>query len=148
VRGYDGQINFLRAVAVEADEVNLEEAEIIVAGGRGVGSAENFKKFVEGFAKILGGVPGASRGALDSDFAPANLQIGLTGKIVSPQLYVAIGISGMVQHMTGCSSSKTIVGINIDPDAAIFKYAHFGVVGDFEQVVPAMMQKCEELLKT
>ncbi|UCF79067.1 MAG: electron transfer flavoprotein subunit alpha/FixB family protein [Candidatus Eiseniibacteriota bacterium] len=144
---YAGGMKFLRPVAVEADEVNLEEANIIVAGGRGVGSTENFKRFIEGFARILGGVPGASRGALDSDFAPANLQIGLTGKIVSPQLYVAIGISGMVQHMTGCSSSKTIVGINTDPDASIFKYAHFGIVGDFEQVVPALMQKCEELLK-
>jgi electron transfer flavoprotein alpha subunit len=145
---YSGQMNFLRSVAVDADEINLEDANVIVAGGRGVGSAENFKKFVEEFARTLGGVPGASRGALDSEFAPANLQIGLTGKIVSPQLYVAIGISGTVQHMTGCSSSKTIVGINTDPDAPIFKYAHFGVVGDFEQVVPAMMQKCEELLKT
>ena len=115
----------------------LEDAQVIVAGGRGLGEPGNFK-LVEELAAALGGVAGASRPIVDDGWTDPSRQVGLTGKITRPGLYVAAGISGASQHMVGCSAAKTIVAINRDPDAAIFKHARFGIVGDCVAILPAL----------
>jgi len=135
----------LEKVREEIGGIKLEDAEVVVGGGRGIGSAEGFQQLEE-LAKILKGAVGASRPPIDNGWAPAGLQIGLTGKIITPNLYIAVALSGTSQHITGCSGSRKIVAINKDPEANIFKLAHYGIVGDWKQIIPAFTNKIEELL--
>jgi len=135
----------LEKVAEEVEGIKLEDAEVVVGGGRGIGNAEGFKQLEE-LAKMLKGAVGATRPPCDNDWVPDSAQIGLTGKIVAPDLYIAVALSGSSQHMSGCSGSKTIVAINKDPEANIFREARFGVVGDWKKAIPAFTEKLKELL--
>jgi electron transfer flavoprotein alpha subunit len=136
----------LQTVKEEAVGVKLEDAPVIVTGGRGMGGPEPFKTILKELADLLHGAVGASRPPADNGWVPESLHIGLTGKIVAPDLYIAVAVSGASQHMAGCSGSKHIVAINKDPDANIFKEAEFGVVGRYEEVLPAFISKLKELL--
>jgi caffeyl-CoA reductase-Etf complex subunit CarE len=135
----------LETIKEEVAGVKLEDAQIIVAGGRGIGGPDGFKQLEE-LAKALRAAVGASRPPSDNKWVPESWQIGLTGKIVTPEVYIAVAISGASQHLAGCSGSKNIIAINKDPEANIFKEARFGVVGDWKQVLPTFTQKVRELL--
>jgi electron transfer flavoprotein alpha subunit len=134
----------LEKVIEEKEGIKLEDAEVIVTGGRGIGNADGFSQLQE-LAKILKGAVGATRAVCDEGWAPTTIQVGLTGKIVSPKLYIAVALSGASQHMAGCSGSETIVAINRDPNANIFNEAKFGVVGDWKIVLPIMIQKIKDI---
>jgi len=128
----------------KAEGVRLEDARVVVGGGRGLGGPEGFKP-LEGLAEILGGAVGTTRAAVDLGWYPLAAQIGLTGKVVTPELYIAVGISGASQHMAGVSQVKNIVAINRDPEADIFKSSRFGVVGDWKEILPPFIEKVREL---
>jgi electron transfer flavoprotein alpha subunit len=135
----------LDKVKEEVVGIKLEDAKLVVCGGRGIGSAEGFSQLEE-LAKLLGGAVGATRPPCDSGWVPAHLQVGLTGKIVTPDVYIGVGLSGSSQHIAGISGAKNIIAINRDPEANIFKVAHYGAVGDYKKVVPSFIEKCKELL--
>jgi electron transfer flavoprotein alpha subunit len=132
-------------VKQEVEGISLEAAGAVVSGGRGIGSAEGFRQLEE-LAGLLKGAVGASRPPCDNGWVPDVVQIGLTGKIVAPDLYIAVALSGSSQHMTGCSGCKNIVAINKDPEANIFREARFGAVGDWKKIVPALIEKVREIL--
>jgi electron transfer flavoprotein alpha subunit len=134
----------LERTVSESGGVRLEDADVVVAGGRGLGGPENFES-VEELAKLLGGAVGASRAVADLGWRPVAEQVGLTGKVVSPTLYIAVAVSGASQHMAGCAGSKNIVAINKDADANIFKASRFGIVGDFKQVMPALIEAVKKV---
>jgi electron transfer flavoprotein alpha subunit len=137
----------LDRVKEEVAGIKLEAAPVVVSGGRGIGGPDGFGQLEE-LARLLKGAVGATRSATDNGWVPATIQVGLTGKIVTPDLYIAVALSGASQHMAGCSGSKNIVAVNKDPEANIFKEAQFGVVGDYKQVIPALTAKVKELLAT
>ncbi len=134
----------MERVEEESTGVKLEDARVVVSGGRGLGGPEPFEDLGE-LAKLLGGALGASRAAVDSGWIPIAYQVGLTGKSITPDLYITVAISGASQHMAGCSGAKVIVAINKDAEANIFKEARYGVVGDWQQVVPAFREAVLEL---
>ena len=130
-----------------ATGIKLEDARVVISGGRGLGGPEPFEHLEE-LAKVMGGAVGASRAAVDSGWVPVTYQVGLTGKTITPDLYIMVAISGASQHMAGCSGAKVIVAINKDSEANIFREARYGVVGDWEQVIPAFTAAVRELVQS
>ncbi len=146
--GIDDSVNrtkIVNRVVEEVAGIKLEDAEVVVSGGRGIGNAESFNQLEE-LAKVLKGALGASRPPCDNGWVPDALQIGLTGKIIAPEIYIAVAISGSSQHLSGCSGSKNIIAINKDPEANIFRQARFGAVGDWKKILPAFTAKVKELM--
>jgi electron transfer flavoprotein alpha subunit len=139
------RVKFIEKVKEEVEGVKLEDAEVVICGGRGVGAPENFAQ-LEDLAKLLGGALGATRPPCDSGWVPATSQVGLTGKLVTPTLYIGIALSGASQHLAGCSGSKNMVAINKDADANIFSVCQYGVVGDYRKILPPFIDKVKELL--
>jgi len=140
----DKRVKFLDFIAEATSTVNLSEADIIVSGGRGMGDAANFK-LLEELAEAIGGAVGASRASVDNGWIPYSHQVGQTGRTVCPKIYIACGISGQIQHLVGMQSAKTIIAINKDPDAPIFKVADYGIVGDLFKVIPLLIKQIKAL---
>jgi electron transfer flavoprotein alpha subunit len=141
----NGAIEVLEEIREQATEgPRLKDAKVIVSGGRGLGGPENWH-YIDELAQVLGAATGATRAVTDAGWVPPSLQVGLTGSTVAPDLYITVGISGAVQHIAGISGARNVVAINRDGDANIFKYARFGVVGDWKQVVPAFTERLKEL---
>ena len=141
----DTRVSIGEKAAAKSGRVALDEADIIVTGGRGVGGPEGFDTLVEPLADTLNAGVGATRAVVDAGWRPYAEQVGQTGKTVAPGVYVALGVSGAVQHLSGMNRSKLIVAINKDPDAPIFKVADYGIVGDVNEVVPAMKEAVKAL---
>jgi electron transfer flavoprotein alpha subunit len=138
------KVKVVEQVEEKTEGVKLEDAQVVVSGGRGIGSTENFKMLWE-LARLFDGSVGGTRAACEQGWLPMTRQVGQTGKIVSPKLYIAVALSGAMQHVAGCSGSKCIVAINKDPEAFIFKVAHYGIVGDFKEAVPGLIERFKEL---
>jgi electron transfer flavoprotein alpha subunit len=136
----------LETVKEEAVGIKLEDAPVIVCGGRGMGGPDPFQTVLKELADLLHGAVGSSRPPADNGWVPESFHIGLTGKIVAPDIYIAVAVSGASQHTAGCSGSKHMIAINKDPEANIFRESEFGVVGKYEEVVPAFTKKLKELL--
>jgi electron transfer flavoprotein alpha subunit len=142
-----GKTKVVRMVQEESEGVKLEEARIVVAGGRGLGGPEGFRP-LQDLASALGAGIGASRAAVDSGWVPYSWQIGLTGKTITPDVYITVGISGASQHIAGCSGAKCIVAINKDRDANIFRYARYGIVGDWQKLLAAVIEAAQTINQT
>jgi electron transfer flavoprotein alpha subunit len=143
---FSSKTKYIRFIKNESQQVNIQDAKIIVAGGRGLGKAENFK-LIDELAELLGGAVGVSRDVVDRGWKTYPHQIGLSGKTVSPALYIAVGISGAIQHIAGMQTSENIIAINKDPDAQIFKIANLGIVGDLNEILPLLIERIKDYKK-